>query len=154
MPRLATTAADFATAARLLCAFNAEFDDPYPDEKWLAGRLAQLDRGGDTFVALAEDHQVAVGVAVARMRPQFWEDANECYLAELYIVPDHRGRGCGSGLLRFVIDEARSRDATTMDLTTTDHDAQAMALYEHVGFDRNEGKGAGGPTSFYYELEI
>ncbi len=154
MAQLARTSADFATAARLLCAFNAEFDDPYPNEEWLADRLARLDRRGDTFVALAEEHQVAIGVAVARVRPQFWEDANECYLAELYVVPGLRGRGFGSGLLRFVIDEARVRDCTFMDLTTTDHDAQAMALYEAAGFDRNEGKGPGGPTSFYYELEL
>lgn len=154
MPHVVASTQEFSTAAHLLCAFNAEFDDPYPDERWLADRLATLSRRGDLFVMLIDDHGVAVGVAVVRIRPQFWEEANECYLAELYVAPAHRGRGLGAALLTAVIDEARSRDATYIDLTTTNHDATAIALYERFGFDRHEGKGAGGPTSFYYEREI
>lgn len=154
MARLARTTSDLALAAHLLCAFNEEFDDPHPDERWLASRLHRLVVGGDTFVAFAEFHGQRVGVAVVRIRPSLWEEANECYLAELYVAPAYRGRGLGSGLLEFVMEEARRRGATYMDLTTTDHDEVALALYERMGFDRHEGRGPGGPTSFYLERDL
>ena len=39
----------------------------------------------------------AEGVAVLRFRPSLWSLVDECYLAELYVVPGRRGGGLGPG---------------------------------------------------------
>lgn len=149
--RVADDPKALAQAARLLVAFNREYDEPAPSPEWLAERLEQLVAAGDTSVLVAGDP--AVGVAVLRFRPELWNDRLEAYLAELYVVPERRGQGIGTRFLDDLIAHARGRGAGYVDLTTTTDDAGARRLYERRGFDCHEGRGTG-PTSLYYELDL
>ncbi len=88
-----------------------------------------------------------------RLRPSLWTDALECYLAELYVAPERRGRGLGRALMEAAMELARARGADRMDLGTGDSDAAARALYESLGFDNHEGR-PGGPVNFFYEREL
>ena len=146
---LASGPAELAVAGRLLHDFNTEYDDPSPGAEALASRLARLLADGSTEVLLVGD---AEGVVVLRFRPSLWSDADECYLAELYVVPSRRGGGLGRGLLRAAIDRARARGCDFMDLATSEDDVAARHLYESEGFRRTEG--AGGPLTFHYEREL
>ncbi|WP_181720052.1 GNAT family N-acetyltransferase [Nocardia gipuzkoensis] len=140
-----------AAAAQLLVDFNREYNDPAPDPAWLADHLSTLIAGGDTSVLLVGDP--AVAVAVLRFRTSTWSANSEAYLAEFYVIPPLRGRGIGSEFLMAILDHARERGATYMDLTTTEEDRAARRVYEKHGFDCHEGKGQG-PVSLYYELDL
>jgi len=146
---LATGAEALATAGRLLHDFNTEYDDPTPGAAALASRLEQLVSDRGTEVLLLAD---AAGVAVLRFRPSLWSPADECYLAELYVVPAHRGSGLGRVLLRACVDRAVARGCDFIDLATSEDDAAARHLYESEGFRRTEGDG--GPLAFHYEREL
>jgi ribosomal protein S18 acetylase RimI-like enzyme len=147
------TADDADVVARLLIDFNREYDDPVPGREWLADRIRSLLAEGATDALVVEDANVTAGVAVLRYRPSLWADADECYLAELYVVPGRRGRGLGRMLLLAALRRATERGATYMDLTTTNRDAAAVALYESVGFDRHE-RGGPGVESYYFEIDL
>jgi GNAT superfamily N-acetyltransferase len=149
--RIATDPEDFQTAAKLLVDFNAEYDESAPDPDFWARHIALLSADGVARVYLIG--RPALGFAVLRLRTSTYEEALEGYLAEMYVAPDHRGRGLGTVLLQAVIDDARAQGATYLDLTTTQADTSAMALYEKFGFDCHEGKGSG-PLSLYYELNL
>lgn len=138
-------AADLPLASQLLHDFNTEYDEPTPAPEVLAGRLAELT---DTDVLLAGE----VGVVVLRFRPSLWTANLECYLAELYVQPAHRGKGIGHALLQAAIEHARSKGADYMDLGTSEDDVAARHLYEKLGFRRTEGDG--GPLMFVYEREL
>ena len=144
-------AADAAAIGRLLHAFNTEFDEPTPGAAALAGRLRRLLDGTDTAVLLAGAGPD--GIAVLRLRPAIWSTALECYLAELYVVPDRRGVGLGRALMDAAIDLARRRGADHMDLGTSEDDVAARALYERLGFTDREG-GPDGPRMLYYERDL
>jgi len=125
-------AADAGAVGRLLHDFNREFDEPTPGPEQLARRIRQL---------LAEDHIIVLvggdgpdGLAVLRFRPSIWSDALECYLAELYVVPDRRGQGLGRALLEATLEVARAEGADHIDLGTSEDDVAARALYERFGF--------------------
>lgn len=148
MPRDAT-AADADLIARLLHAFNVEYDDPTPDPETLAVRIRELLAGGDTKVVLADDD---AGLALLRFRPGLWSAALECYLAELYIVPKRRGQGLGRALLTRALDLARETGADRIDLGTSDDDVAARALYERMGFTNLEGEN--GPIMYVYERDL
>ena len=107
--------------------------------------------GGDTDVLLIGTPPC--GLAVLRYREAIWEEALECYLAELSVAPERRGRGLGRALLEAALARARSRSATHIDLGTAETDLAARALYESLGFSNREGK-AGGAVNYYYERDL
>jgi ribosomal protein S18 acetylase RimI-like enzyme len=144
-------AADAADIGQLLHDFNSEFDEPTPGPRVLAERIRQLLAAGEVTVLLAgtEPH----GLAVLRFRPAIWTEALDCYLEELYVVPNRRGQGLGRALMETAIELARSRGAKHMDLGTSEDDVAARALYESLGFTNRE-RPPDGPISYFYEREL
>jgi ribosomal protein S18 acetylase RimI-like enzyme len=143
--------ADAREIGRLLDAFNREFDDPTPGPSKLAERIEQLIEAGDTVVLLGGNG--TDGVAVLRFRRSIWSEGLECYLAELYVVPDRRRQGLGRALMQKAFDVAIGRGADYMDLNTSEADVAARALYESLGFSDREGK-PDGPRNYYYERQL
>ena len=145
------TVADAEPIGRLLHDFNSEFDDPTPGPRALAERFRELLAGDETVVLLGGDGPH--GLAVLRFRPGISTNALECYLAELYVVPERRGHGLGRALMEAAIELARLNGADHMDLGTSEDDVAARALYESLGFSNREGK-PDGPINYFYEREL
>jgi ribosomal protein S18 acetylase RimI-like enzyme len=143
--------ADAETIGRMLYDFNTEYDQPTPDPRTIARRVRELM--GDDLVALLAGDDEADGLAVLRFRRSLWTPGLECYLAELYVVPDRRGQGLGRALMEAVIALARERGADYMELNTSDDDVAARRLYESLGFTNREGR-PDGPVMYYYEREL
>jgi ribosomal protein S18 acetylase RimI-like enzyme len=143
--------ADAEAIGQLLHDFNTEFDEPTPGPRRLAERVRQLLGEGEITVLLGG--AAPDGLAVLRFRPGIYTEALECYLAELYVVPDRRGRGLGRALMEAAIELARGRGADYMDLGTAEDDVAARALYESLGFD-NRGGRADGSVNYFYEREL
>jgi ribosomal protein S18 acetylase RimI-like enzyme len=143
--------ADAETIGHLLHDFNSEFDEPTPGPRALAERVRELLAAGEITVLLGGSGPH--GLAVLRFRPAIWTNALECYLAELYVVPDRRGQGLGRALMEAAIELARQHGADHMDLGTSEDDVAARALYESLGFSNREGK-PDGPINYVYEREL
>jgi ribosomal protein S18 acetylase RimI-like enzyme len=143
-----------AAAAQLLHDFNREYDEPAPPPDELAARLADLVDGEHVTVLLAraDDTGAPVGVAVMRVQPAVLSQAEEAYLAELYVVPSRRGQGYGRALITEAMRVAREKGADYAFLITTEEDRLAQRLYEAAGFRRTEGEG--GPVMLAYEREL
>ena len=139
-----------AEAGRLLHDFNTEYDDVTPGPEALATRLSEVIGSGGTSVLVVQEEGAVLGLAVARFRPSLWSRADECYLAELYVVPSRRGAGLGTVLLTATVEHARERGADFIDLATSVDDLAACALYEKLGFSAHEG-GPTGPLARHYE---
>jgi ribosomal protein S18 acetylase RimI-like enzyme len=143
--------ADAEAIGRLLHEFNSEFDEPTPGPLLLAERVRELLPGGEITVLLGGAGPD--GIAVLRFRPDIWTQGLECYLAELYVVPDLRGRGLGRALMEAAIELAREEGAVYIDLGTSEDDRAARGLYESLGFSNRGGK-PDGQVSFFYEREL
>ena len=142
---------DAAPIARLLHDFNTEYDDFTPGPEALERRVRELLGADEMAVVLAGDPPQ--GLALMRFRPALWTQALDCYLEELYVVPDRRGRGIGRALMEAAMDLARERGAAGMHLGTGEDDVVARALYESLGFSNREGK-PDGPVNYFYEREL
>jgi ribosomal protein S18 acetylase RimI-like enzyme len=143
--------ADAETIGRMLYDFNTEYDQPTPDPRTIARRVRELM--GDDLVALLAGDDEADGLAVLRFRRSLWTPGLECYLAELYVVPDRRGQGIGRALMEAVIAYAREQGADYMELNTGEDDVAARKLYESLGFSNREGK-PDGSVQYYYERDL
>lgn len=145
------SSADAELVGQLLHDFNSEYDEPTPGPTRLAERMRRLLAIGDTVILLGGAGPD--GVAVLRFRAAIWSDAPECYLAELYVVPQLRAQGLGRALMETAIEVARARGADHMDLGTSEDDVAARLLYESLGFINREG-GPDGPITYFYERDI
>ena len=149
------TREDAAVIGQLLYDFNREYDDPAPAPDVIAERIAELMDGGDETIVLLVDGRAHPsepdGLAVLRLRPNLWSRALECYLAELYVIPERRRQGLGLALMEAVMATARNAGADRMDLGTGEDDTGARALYERLGFTNCESSGA---PSLFYEREL
>lgn len=143
-----------AEAAQLLFDFNAEYDMPSPPVAEVTERLAHLIEGDHVVILVVREpeSQAAVGVAMLRLYPSLWSSAQEAYLAELYVVPSHRGQGFGRALITDVLAMARDRGADYVFLVTSEEDTLAHRLYAAAGFRRTEG--ADGPAMLAFEREL
>lgn len=145
------TAGDAEAVARLLHDFNTEYDDVTPGPAALAERVRELLAAGDTKILVGGPGPD--GLAVLRFRLAIWSRALECYLAELYVVPQRRGHGLGRALMEAAMQLARGAGADHMDLGTSEADTVARRLYESLGFSNREGK-PDGPVSYFYERDL
>lgn len=143
--------ADAEVIGRLLHDFDTEFDEPTPGPRALGERVRQLIAAGEITVLLAGT--APHGLAVLRFRPALRTDALDCYVEELYVVPDRRGQGLGRALMEATIELARKEGASHIDLGTGEDDVAARALYEALGFS-NRGGRRGGPVNYFYEREL
>lgn len=144
---------DADAVARLLRAFNAEYDDPAPPQELMAARIRALLEHGDTIILVAGEPPCAL--SVTRFRPGLWSPRPESYLAELYVVPERRGQGIGRALMVQTMAVARERGADAMELGTGEADVVARRLYESLGFTNTEhGPGGVETVSYFYEREL
>ena len=142
---------DAPDVARLLHDFNTEYDDFSPGVEVLTANAREMLAAGDMVVLLAGEGPDAL--AELRFRKSVWTATLDCYLEELYVVPDLRGQGIGRKLLRGVMEVARSVGAARIELGTSEDDEAARALYESEGFTNREGK-PDGPVMFFYERDL
>jgi ribosomal protein S18 acetylase RimI-like enzyme len=144
---------DAPAVGKLLHDFNVEYDEPTPTPAELAERMAELMDGDETIVLLTDGAGgpgSPDGLAVLRLRPSIWSQALECYLAELYVIPELRRQGRGLALMEAAMATARAAGADHMDLGTGEHDSGARALYERLEFVSRDGDG----LSLYYERAL
>jgi ribosomal protein S18 acetylase RimI-like enzyme len=144
---------DAAVLGRLLHAFNREYDEETLPPEAIADRLRELLAGAETIALLAGPGPEPDGFAVLRLRPALASAGLECYLAELYVIPERRRHGLGLALMEETIATARAAGADYLSLDTSEADVGARALYERVGLVNREG-GPDGPISYCYERAL
>jgi len=125
---------DDPRAQGLRDAMDAEITPRYSDaattdEQAAARRALFAVRPEDmvaTFLILDRDRAVAMG-ALRRLGEE-WE------LKRLVTLPEYRGRGYSTRIIRAVEDEARRRGGTRLVLQTGNRQPEAVRVYEYLGF--------------------
>lgn len=104
-------------------------------EQFIAGRLANAE----SLILVAED-QDHNAVGFCQLYPTFCSvDASPIYsLYDLFVLPQQRKTGTGRFLLQAAEAHARKHGKSRMDLTTAKTNLPAQALYESLGWRRDE----------------
>jgi GNAT superfamily N-acetyltransferase len=73
-----------------------------------------------------------VGLAHHVIHPSTWGTGGVCYLEDLVVHPDHRGRGVGRRLIEALTFRARELGCTSVYWITQEDNEVARRLYERV----------------------
>jgi len=123
--------------ATLVVALYAEDDHgpvPMTLDRARAQARAMLEVPGRVRPCLARVDGEVVGYVILA---DFW--SNEfggpmTYVDEMYVRPAWRDRGVGSGILAWVLDDARARGLVRVSLEVNEGNQRAEALYRRLGF--------------------
>jgi ribosomal protein S18 acetylase RimI-like enzyme len=116
----------------ILFSQEADFSpDPAKQRRALEVLLSD-EQAGTVFVARENGRAIAMASLVYTVSTA--EGGKAALFEDLIVHPDYRGRGIGTALVRFVIDEARRRGILRLTLLTDMQNERAQALYRRLGF--------------------
>ena len=83
---------------------------------------------------VAEIDGKVVGFTHFLFRPSTWAKNDYCYLEDLYVDSDTRGKGVGRALINAVSERAQEKSANRVYWTTQNTNSQALILYDSFGY--------------------
>lgn len=89
-------------------------------------------RSGMISLVAVDDADKPVGLALIVLHRSSWSKTWYCYLEDLFVAAEQRGRGLGLALIEAVYAEADSQGATRTYWVTEDDNEAAQRLYERV----------------------
>ena len=93
-----------------------------------------IDLAGPIEALLATDASGGVlGFANYLLHPYTWSDKPTCYLEDLYVRPEARGRGVGRALIERLVALGREQNWGRLYWTTDRDNATARRLYDSFG---------------------
>jgi N-acetylglutamate synthase and related acetyltransferases len=105
--------------------------DPNLDE------LFQLySQQGHAYWVLEDDGKIVGGGGIA---PLQCSETDICELQKMYFLPSARGKGMAKKLALMAMEHAREQGFKRCYLETTAFLTEAIALYEHLGFEHIDG---------------
>ena len=106
------------------------YRDPMPDEAY-EQTWQRLAAGTELFGLGARLDGTLVGIAHYLFHPAFWS-GEACYLQDLFVAEEVRGRGAARALIDAVAAAARERGAVRYYWHTQESNARARVLYDKV----------------------
>ena len=106
--------------------YEMDLDPSITDFTW--GRL--MDTASPMRLRLAVVEGVPLGFAVHQHHPSTWVMGDDCYLEDLFVAPEARGKGLGRALINDLIEIARACGWHRLYWHTGHDNATARKLYD------------------------
>jgi ribosomal protein S18 acetylase RimI-like enzyme len=116
----------------MLFSQEAEFKADAP--KQARGLMSVLSAPSQGKVYVARESDQVVAMASLLYTVSTAEGGRAALFEDLIVRPECRRRGIATGLLRFIIDDARRLGVLRLTLLTDTQNERAQALYRKMGF--------------------
>ena len=127
--------ADLARLVELLgILFESEAEFSPDNAKQGAALQAILADPAKGRIFVARDGREVVAMASLLYTISTAEGGKAALFEDLVVAPDHRKRGIGASLLKYVIEQARADGVLRLTLLTDMQNERAQAMYRRVGF--------------------
>jgi GNAT superfamily N-acetyltransferase len=84
------------------------------------------------FGFVAESEDVVIGFTHCLFRPSTWTETDYCYLEDLFVDPNIRGKGVGRALMEKVVEFAKQKESKRVYWTTQEFNKTARVLYDSI----------------------
>lgn len=122
-----------------------ESDLKYSEEESRMRYLKQLSNPLALFLIVEDDTRNPLGYLYAHAEETNEQDQLECNLEVIYLVPEFRGKGLSSQLIRSCIEWAKKNHITKIKTEIFAQNTASRKAFEKIGFD---------PYLLIYSLEI
>lgn len=134
---------DAETMLRFIRALAEYEDEPGAvevDAETLRRQLAERPPPFECWIARFEKRKGAkaepIGFALCFSTYSTWRGKRGLWLEDLFVLPEHRGRGVGRKLLKHVARLAVERDCGRLEWSVLHWNTSAIAFYERMGAER------------------
>jgi GNAT superfamily N-acetyltransferase len=125
--------ADHARWAELWRGYLTFYETELPADTYAATWSRILDPHGPVHALGARDPGGRlVGIVHYLLHPHAWSQAEVCYLQDLFVDANERGRGYARALIDGVAEDARRRGCFRLYWLTQESNATARRLYDAV----------------------
>lgn len=124
------TPRDAAAFRRLWAGFQAHYQLTLPPEVTDATWARILSPDSPMALRLAWMQGAVVGFALYQHHPSSWVLGEDCYLEDLYVMPEVRGQGVGRALIEDLKALARARGWHRIYWLTDQTNTAARRLYD------------------------
>jgi GNAT superfamily N-acetyltransferase len=84
------------------------------------------------FGFVAESEEGVIGFTHCLFRPSTWTETDYCYLEDLFVEPNIRGKGVGRALMNKVFELAKEKNSKRVYWTTQEFNETARVLYDSL----------------------
>ncbi len=84
------------------------------------------------FGFVAESEEGVIGFTHCLFRPSTWTETDYCYLEDLFVDPNIRGKGIGRALINKVVELAKEKKSKRVYWTTQEFNKTARVLYDSI----------------------
>ena len=84
------------------------------------------------FGFVAENEDGVIGFTHCLFRPSTWTETDYCYLEDLFVDPNIRGKGVGRALIEKVVEFAKQKESKRVYWTTQEFNKTARVLYDSI----------------------
>jgi GNAT superfamily N-acetyltransferase len=84
------------------------------------------------FGFVAENEDGVIGFTHCLFRPSTWTETDYCYLEDLFVDPNIRGKGVGRALIEKVVELAKEKKSKRVYWTTQEFNETARVLYDSI----------------------
>jgi GNAT superfamily N-acetyltransferase len=84
------------------------------------------------FGFVADSEEGVIGFTHCLFRPSTWTETDYCYLEDLFVDPNIRGKGIGRALMNKVVELAKEKNSKRVYWTTQEFNKTARVLYDSI----------------------